>query len=233
MRGKKVVVFSAEMSTLQFSQRFVANASNVKLEEIMSKEAKNGANGTALANAIGEMRKLPLYVYDHPGITLHDIRREIQRLKDVELVIVDYIQLLESTDRSENRNLEVAKLSGGLKKLAKEFKIPILALSQLNRGKDETDEPGLPALRDSGSLEQDADSVMLAWKLEVPEGDELTKIGLKVAKNRMGKSGTVVMYFDGAHMSFKETAEEYVPKRSGYGSQFQMVSGDDPDFPFS
>lgn len=228
--GKRVLVFSAEMAEIQYSQRFIANWADVDLDKVLRKD-KAGEDGKRMAKATLELGKFPLHVYDHPAISVYDVRRELQRLKDVELVIIDYVQLMQSAEKCENRNLEVAKISGGLKILAREFDVPILALAQLNRTKGEYDEPSINDLRDSGALEQDADKVMMLWKLEEAAEGELQKVGLKVGKNRMGQTGTVVMYFDGAHMRHTETAEEYVPEQ-GKGRRFKKVSGNDPNFPW-
>lgn len=232
-RGTPTAIFSCEMSTLEIVQRYVASRANVDLDNVIDRAFKLGEAGKRTARALSEMGDIPLLLYDEPGITVADIRRTLQTEKGIGFVVVDYIQLMQSVDKSENRNLEVAKITGALKGLAKEFKIPIMALSQLNRDKGETDEPAINDFRDSGAIEQDADIAIFIWKLEQPHPGELTKIGVKIAKNRMGQTGTVVMYFDGAHMSYKETAEEYVPKKQGRGRQFQPVNSYDPEFPFN
>lgn len=222
-RGKKTLLFTAEMPVLQFFQRFVATKSGVALQNILSKNAKNGTQGAELADGVKEMQEMPGFIFDHPGITLHDIKRELQRINDVGLIVVDYLQLMKSTERSERRDLEVGKLTSGLKQLAMEFQIPIIVLSQLNRGKDELDEPALGDLRDSGNIEQDADSVLMLWKLERTEPGEIAKVGLKVAKCRSGVQGVRVMHFDGQYMRFTESAEEYVPVTHGFSRQFQPI----------
>jgi len=229
--GTGTAIFSCEMSILEIVQRYVANRAGIDLDDVLDRKFKHGEAAKRTAGALSEMGEFPLRLYDEPGITVADIRRELQTKKGIGFVVVDYIQLMQSVGKSENRNLEVAKISGDLKKLAREFSIPIMALSQLNRGKDEIDEPSLNDFRDSGALEQDADIAIFVWKLGQPKPGELAKIGVKIAKNRMGQTGVVVMYFDGAHMSYKETAEEYTPKKQGRGRQFQAANSYDPDFP--
>jgi len=225
-------VFSCEMATMEIVQRYVANRAEVSLDAITDRSFVQGPDGSKAAQGVERMRGTPLYLYDEPGITTLDIRRVLQTIRNVGFVVVDYIQLMRTVERGENRNLEVAKISGDLKRMAKEFNIPIMALSQLNRAKDEYDEPGLTDLRDSGSLEQDADKVILLWRIEEAKNGALPKIGVKIAKNRMGKTGAVVMYYKGEHMKFLETAEKYVPRKRGRGRQFQSIGGYDPDFPF-
>ena len=232
-RGVVSVIFSCEMETLEIVQRYLANRASIELDDIIDKSFADDAGKLDRAlKSMNEMTGLPLHIYDEPGISVADIRRTLQTIRNVGLVVIDYIQLMESVEKGETRNLEVAKISGALKRMAREFKIPIVALSQLNRSKDEYDEPGLNDLRDSGALEQDADKVMLMWKLGLPEGGDLPKIGIKIAKNRMGKLGTVVMYYKGEYMRFMETAEEYVPRKKRRGRQFETLYDRDPDFPF-
>lgn len=228
-RGRPTAIFSCEMSTLEIVQRYMSNAADIDLNDILEKSFLYGEPGERATEAAREMSSVPLHLYDEPGITVADIRRTLQTVKDIGFVVVDYIQLMRSLDRSENRNLEVAKISGDLKKLAREFKIPVMALSQLNRGKREDDEPGLEALRDSGALEQDADIAIFIWKLEPPKQGEFPKMGVKIAKNRMGQTGTVVMYYNGSRMKFLETAEEYAPEFRGHGRKFHQIDLDLPE----
>ena len=211
-QGVKTVVFSCEMSRLEITQRYVAREAWIDLDDVRAKKIFEGETARLAGQAVGQLQELPLYVYDNPGISVADMRRAIQSLRGVGLVVVDYIQLMTSVETCENRNLEVARISGALKRLAREFKIPILALSQLNRNKTEKDEPGLGDFRDSGAVEQDADIAIFLWVLDQPE-DAPKQIGVKVAKNRMGRCGTVVMSYEGRHMRFAETTNKYTPPR--------------------
>ena len=113
--------------------------------------------------------------------------------------------LLQSTQRYDSRNLEVGAISRQLKVLATELRIPVVVLCQLNRTQDETEEPGLMSLRDSGELEQNANKIVFLWKIDRETGT----IGVKVAKNRRGRTGIVLMDFDGSHMKFTELTEDY------------------------
>ena len=222
--GVVTVIFSCEMSRLELMQRYIANRADVNLDKVIDKAfRKNNNESSRIVKTLDNMRNVPLYIYDEPGISLVDIRKTLQTIKNVGFVVVDYIQLMQAAERSENRNLEISKISGGLKQMAREFGIPIMALSQLNRGKDETDEPGLTQLRDSGALEQDSDKVLMLWRVGNTDYG-LPKIGVKVAKNRMGQLGTVVMIYNGSRMRFDETSEKYEPKK--------RYRSNDTEFPF-
>jgi replicative DNA helicase len=224
--GVKTIIFSCEMARLEIAQRYVSRESGVPLGGILARK-NTDEEKRDIDEAVEDLSPLPLLINDDAGITTRDIRRILQTTRDVGLIVVDYIQLVRAVGAAPNRNLEIAQISGDLKVIAKEFNLTVFALSQLNRAKDESDEPALNDLRDSGSLEQDADKVVFFWRLG--EDDGRKKIAAKVAKNRMGATGTVVMYFDGAHMQFTETAEAYVPKKRGRGREF--VPRDDEYLP--
>ena len=125
---------------------------------------------------------------------------------DLGLIIVDYLQLLQPDHMAEKREVEVSEMSRGLKALAMELKIPVIAMSQLNRIRGDDEKPTLRELRESGSLEQDANKVLLLWNID----KDHNIVGCNVAKNRRGKTGVVQFVFDGSHMTFCELAEEYV-----------------------
>lgn len=222
--GVKTVIFSCEMSEMELVQRLVARESGAPLGELISRKLGEGGR-ESVAEAAGAMSPLPLEIYDAPGITTQNIRRILQAERGVGFIVVDYIQLLRPTGKSENRNLEIGKISGELKGIAKEFDIPVLALSQLNRAKDADDEPALTDLRESGSLEQDSDKVIMLWRIG-KDGGGREKLAVKVAKNRMGRTGYCIMHFDGSHMLFTESAETYLPKRKGKGARFEPAAGE-------
>ena len=232
--GRKSVIFSCEMEDLEIMQRLVSAESGVKMDTIVSRgfARSNDDSSKAAAKALKTLKELPILINDSPVISAQDIRRTLQTEPNIGLVLIDYVQLMIPSKRGENRNLELGEITRALKVIAKEFQVPVVLLSQLSRKKDDTDEPALIDLRDSGSIEQDADTVIMIWKLDYPEPGDMQKVGVKIAKNRQGKMGTVVMYFDGEHMRFLETAEEYRPKKRGRGNGFEAYSGRDPDFPF-
>lgn len=208
-RGVKSEFFSCEMSTHEIMVRLLASESGVQLEAIAGKKIDTRNTNHAVMKTARTIGSVPMSIYDQPGITTADIRRELQTKRDIQIIAVDYIQIMRGIGKYENRNLEVGKITGELKQIAKEFDVPVIALSQLNRSRDETDEPGLIHLRDSGSVEQDADKVILMWLTETAQPGQPKRIGVKVAKNRMGKTGTVIMEFDGDKMRFTETSDEY------------------------
>jgi replicative DNA helicase len=155
----------------------------------------------------------PLYIDDSPNLTMMEIRAKARRLKqrhDLRLVVVDYLQLMTSGKRVENRQVEVSEFSRSLKLLAKELDVPVVAISQLNRGPEQrTDKkPMLSDLRESGSLEQDADMVVLlhredAYERESPRAGEADLI---LAKHRNGPTGMVTVAFQGHYSRFVDMA---------------------------
>jgi len=168
---------------------------------------------TRLARRMSEVADAPLYIDDSPNMSLMEIRAKCRRLKqrhDLKLVIIDYLQLMSSARRVENRQQEVAEMSRSLKLLAKELDVPVVALSQLNRGPEQRQDkkPMLSDLRESGSIEQDADVVILlhredAYERESPRAGEADLI---VAKHRNGPTATVTVAFQGHYSRFVDMA---------------------------
>jgi replicative DNA helicase len=168
---------------------------------------------TKLARKMSEVASAPLFIDDSPNMTMMEIRAKCRRLKqrhDLKLVVVDYLQLMSSGKRVESRQQEVAEFSRALKLLAKELEVPVVALSQLNRGPEQrTDKkPMLSDLRESGSIEQDADLVMLlhredAYERESPRAGEADFI---VAKHRNGPTATITVAFQGHYSRFVDMA---------------------------
>jgi replicative DNA helicase len=166
-----------------------------------------------LAKRMSEVADAPLFIDDSPNMSMMEIRAKCRRLKqrhDLRLVIVDYLQLMSSPKRVENRQQEVSELSRSLKLLAKELNVPVVALSQLNRGPEQrTDKrPMLSDLRESGSIEQDSDMVILlhredAYERESPRAGEADFI---VAKHRNGPTTTVTVAFQGHYSRFVDMA---------------------------
>ena len=150
-----------------------------------------------------------MYIDDTAGITLTDLKQEARRVKrehGLDLIVVDYIQLMQGSRRYENNRVqEVSEISRGLKALARELDVPILALSQLSRAVEMRAEkkPMLSDLRESGSIEQDADIVMFLYRKDYYEPDEPPTAELIIAKNRNGSTGTVNLYFEKDFVLFK------------------------------
>jgi replicative DNA helicase len=192
-------IFSLEMSKVEIVMRLLAAESRVPLHVLRSGQLSDD-DWTKLARRMGEISEAPLFVDDTPNMTLMEIRAKARRLKqrhDLKLIIVDYLQLMTSPKRVESRQQEVAELSRGLKLLAKEVECPVVAVSQLNRGPEQrTDKrPQLSDLRESGSIEQDADVVILLhrddyYDKESPRAGEADFI---VAKHRNGPTDTVTV----------------------------------------
>jgi replicative DNA helicase len=192
-------VFSLEMSKVEIVMRLLAAESRVPLHVLRSGQLSDD-DWTKLARRMGEISEAPLFVDDTPNMTLMEIRAKARRLRqrhDLKLIIVDYLQLMTSPKRVESRQQEVAELSRGLKLLAKEVDCPVVAVSQLNRGPEQrTDKrPQLSDLRESGSIEQDADVVILLhrddyYDKESPRAGEADFI---VAKHRNGPTDTVTV----------------------------------------
>ncbi|HEY2675190.1 MAG TPA: replicative DNA helicase [Rugosimonospora sp.] len=192
-------IFSLEMSKVEIVMRLLSAEARVPLHVLRSGQLSDD-DWTKLARRMGEISEAPLFVDDTPSMNLMEIRAKARRLKqrhDLKLVIVDYLQLMTSPKRTESRQQEVAELSRGLKLLAKEVECPVVAVSQLNRGPEQrTDKrPQLSDLRESGSIEQDADVVILLhrddyYDKESPRAGEADFI---VAKHRNGPTDTITV----------------------------------------
>ncbi len=192
-------IFSLEMSKVEIVMRLLSAEARVPLHVLRSGQLSDD-DWTKLARRMGEISEAPLFVDDTPNMTLMEIRAKARRLKqrhDLKLIVVDYLQLMTSPKRVESRQQEVAELSRGLKLLAKEVECPVVAVSQLNRGPEQrTDKrPQLSDLRESGSIEQDADVVILLhrddyYDKESPRAGEADFI---VAKHRNGPTDTITV----------------------------------------
>jgi replicative DNA helicase len=161
-------------------------------------------------SAAEHLRTAPIYIDDTANITMLEIRSKSRRHTaqyDTKLIIVDYLQLMSGTRRAENRQVEIAEISRSIKGLARELRIPVMALSQLSREaeKDDTGIPKLSHLRESGAIEQDADVVMILWRPKAEENEDLIK--LTVAKQRNGPTGHVDLLFLKNIQQFKSVAE--------------------------
>ncbi len=206
--GESSVIFSLEMSRTEITMRLLSAEAKVPLHHMRSGRMSD-EDWARLARRMGEVAEAPLYIDDSPNLTLMEIRAKARRLKqrhNLKLLVVDYLQLMSSPRRVESRQQEVSEFSRALKLLAKELEVPVVALSQLNRGPEQrTDKkPMLSDLRESGSLEQDADMVILlhredAYERESPRAGEADLI---LAKNRNGPTGTVTVAFQGHYSRF-------------------------------
>jgi replicative DNA helicase len=193
------VIFSLEMSKSEIVMRLLSAEAKIKLGDMRSGRMSDD-DWTRLARRMSEISEAPLYIDDSPNLTMMEIRAKARRLKqraDLRLVVVDYLQLMTSGKKVESRQIEVSEFSRQLKLLAKELEVPVVAISQLNRGPEQrTDKkPMLSDLRESGSLEQDSDMVILlnrpdAFERDDPRGGEADLI---LAKHRNGPTKTVTV----------------------------------------
>lgn len=194
--GKRVLIFSAEMPGEEVAGR--ALWQQTRLDSALAYKGRlESADLARLADAVGAAQGLPVRIDDTPSLPVAALvaRARAARREGVDLVVVDYLQLLKGAPRRDgNRVAEVTEISAALKGLARDLDCPVLALSQLNREAEHRagSEPHLSDLRDSGSLEQDADQVWLLWR----EGLDVKTATLKVAKNRSGPTGAFELWFD-------------------------------------
>lgn len=206
--NQAAVIFSLEMSRTEITMRLLSAETEVPLQKLRT--GMLGDNDwSKLAQRMGSVSEAPLFVDDSPNMSLTEIRAKCRRLKqrnDLKLVIIDYLQLMTSGRRVESRQQEVSEFSRALKLLAKELEVPVIAVSQLNRGAEQrTDKkPQLSDLRESGAIEQDADMVILlhrddAYDRESPRAGEADFI---VAKHRNGETRDIVTAFQGHYARF-------------------------------
>lgn len=211
--GLASVVFSLEMSRSEITMRLLSAQAQIALSRLRSGAVSN-EEWQKLATVTSEISNSPLFIDDSPNMSLMEIRAKCRRLKqqhDLKLVVIDYLQLMSSGKRVESRQQEVSEFSRSLKLLAKELEVPVIAISQLNRGPEQrTDKkPAMSDLRESGSIEQDADMVILlhredAYEKESPRAGEADLI---VAKHRNGPTDTIVVSFQGQYARFSNMAE--------------------------
>ena len=210
--GMPTVVFSLEMGRNEITMRLLSAEARVPMN-IMRTGQMSDDDWTRLARRMSEVADAPLFIDDSPNMSLMEIRAKCRRLKqrhDLKLVIIDYLQLMSSPGKVESRQQEVSAMSRSLKLLAKELEVPVIALSQLNRGPEQRQDkkPMLSDLRESGSIEQDADVVILlhredAYERESPRAGEADLI---VAKHRNGPTATVTVAFQGHYSRFVDMA---------------------------
>jgi replicative DNA helicase len=204
--------FSLEMGRNEITMRLLSAEARVGLHTMRTGQMSDD-DWTRLARRMSEVADAPLFIDDSPNMSMMEIRAKCRRLKqrhDLRMVIIDYLQLMSSPKRVENRQQEVSEMSRSLKLLAKELEVPVIALSQLNRGPEQrTDKkPQLSDLRESGSIEQDADMVILLHREDVYERESprAGEADLIVAKHRNGPTTTVTVAFQGHYSRFVDMA---------------------------
>ncbi len=242
IEGAKVAFFSLEMSAEQLATRIIAERAEIPSHKVRQGELSHAEFERLVATA-GELHAIPIFIDDTPAISISAVRtraRRLARTHGLDMIVIDYLQLLSSSagSRYDNRVLEISEITRGLKALAKELNVPVLALSQLSRAVENRDDkkPQLADLRESGSIEQDSDVVMLIFReqyyLERSEpgrrGDESddkyqqryaewqaraaqvhNTAEVIVAKQRHGPVGTVKLFFDGQFTKFADLDEQH------------------------
>jgi len=242
-RGHPVVLFSLEMSRQQLVQRLLCARGGIDSHRLR-RNRLNDEDRRALQFACGELSTLPIHLDDTPALTLLQLRSKARRLKEkakVEAVVIDYLQLMSSGSRAESRQLEISEISRGVKAMARELDVPVICLSQLNRASEQRQghRPLMSDLRESGSIEQDADVVMMLhreeyyhlnddeWRVSNP--DKIGATELIVAKQRNGPTGTARLMWDGRSMRFRDTAMATPP--GGFEGGGDAFGGDYGDLP--
>ncbi len=230
-----VAVFSLEMSTESLALRMLCSLGRIDSQRIRTGKLHEN-DWPKLTRATGMLADAPIFIDDTAGLTALEMRAKARRLKsehNLGLIVVDYLQLMQGKSNSENRTQEISEISRSLKAMAKELNVPVLALSQLNRGlENRTDKrPQLADLRESGAIEQDADVIMFIYRDEVyNRAEDNPNRGLAeiiVAKQRNGPTGMVRMTFLGEYTTF----ENYTNRPPG--SQFMPDQGMGGDIDFN
>lgn len=230
--GTPAVMFSLEMGKQQLIQRMLCALGQIDSQK-MRRHMLGSDDYRRLMAACGEISKLPMFIDDTPGLSLLAMRSKARRLKErygIGFIAIDYLQLMSSGTRVESRQLEVSEISRGIKAMARELDVPVLCLSQLNRAAEQREghRPRMSDLRESGSIEQDADVVAMLhredyyhrgdpnWADENP--DKVGTAELILAKQRNGPTGTVNLMWDGSTTRFKSqsysTPPEDMPRRA-------------------
>ncbi len=212
MTGKKVIFFSLEMSNEQLAARVLSTEARVESNKLRSGNISS-EEWMRLAEATDRLTKCNLYFDDTSSITVPEMKSKIKRTKDVDVIIIDYLGLMESAKKKENRVQEVTEITRSLKMLAKDLKIPVVCCAQLSRGPEKngksSNRPMLSDLRDSGSIEQDADIVLMLYregyyKSSSQNADEIdmTQADVDVAKNRHGPTERIKLHWDAQYTLF-------------------------------
>jgi len=216
LHNKTVAIFSLEMSKEQLVQRMMCSKSKINLLRLRSGDL-NDYDWKGLIEAAEQISLLPIFIDDTPDITMHEIRAKTRKLKmekNLDMVIVDYLQLVRSSRRYESRQTEVSEISRTMKALAKELNVPVISLSQLSRKIEERidPKPKLSDLRESGALEQDADLVLFIYRQQayVPgvTGQD-DNVEIIVAKQRSGPTGMARLVFYPEYTLFEDNAISY------------------------
>ncbi len=210
--GRTVCFFSLEMTRDQLAQRMLSSEAGIKSEKLRTGEL-DADEWTRLAQAGDNLSKANIYFDETSAITVPEMKAKLRRMPKVDLVIIDYLGLMKSAKATENRVQEVSEITRNLKIMAKDLKVPVIACAQLSRGteaKGKSHKPALSDLRESGSIEQDADIVLFLYREKYYDNEKTddedmsdpNKAECIVAKNRHGELGTIDMHWDGQFTRF-------------------------------
>jgi replicative DNA helicase len=229
--GGACAIFSLEMPREQIATRMVCSEARVDVQKVRNARL-SPEDWHNLTQAAGFLSSLPIYVDDSPGITVLDVRSKVRRIqaelqragtaqgveRKVGLVVIDYLQLMRGSDKAGSREQEISEISRGLKHLAKELKVPVMALSQLNRSVETRGEkskrPQISDLRESGAIEQDADMIMFIYRDDYYNKDTALKgiAEIIVAKQRNGPTGKAFVRWDSAYTRFQDLQPGEMPE---------------------
>lgn len=217
---KKCVVFSLEMTKEQLAERLLSSQAGVESQKLKTGELTTD-EWVRLGNAAGQFNDVELYLDDTSSITVPEIKSRVRRMKDVDCILIDYLGLISSAGKKENRVQEVSEITRNLKMMAKDLNIPVICCAQLSRGTEghgKNHKPQLADLRESGSIEQDADIVLFLYREDYYRNDvseekqddiDANKTELIVAKNRHGATGSIELTFDKEFTRFRSVDKSY------------------------
>ena len=207
-QNKGVAIFSLEMSKFQLANRLLCSNAKMDAQKLRTGDLSQ-KDWSLITESLGNLSQAKIYIDDTPGISVAQLRSKARKLKlekDISLVIIDYLQLMSGNLKNESRQQEISEISRGLKSIARELDIPIIALSQLSRACEARADhrPMLSDLRESGAIEQDADLVAFLYRDEYynPESAKKNVAELIIAKQRNGPTGTIELLWSGSHTLF-------------------------------
>lgn len=211
-KDKKICVFSLEMSREQIVSRMLSSEGKITSEQMRTGKIEK-PQWQSLGDAAQVLNQLEVYVDDTANISIGEMKAKLRRMKNLGVVIIDYLQLMTTNRKDGNRVSEISEITRNLKIMAKELNVPVISLSQLSRGPEQRPDkrPMLSDLRDSGSIEQDADIVLFLYRNGYYDKEDENQNACEciVAKNRHGETGTAPLYWDGQFTRFTDTEYRY------------------------
>jgi len=221
-KGVKTLIYSCEMTVDQLNLRMLSAESGINSRDLLMPSAITASDFKPLANAAAKMVKWPIHIKDDNDLTIAQIRadaRRMKRLHNIQVVMVDYLQLLQPDTRGGQRHEDVGNISGGLKNMAKELNLPVVALAQLNRDTEKANNraPRASDLRESGKIEADADAVIALWEPDPENRPSIdhSVVEAVICKNRHGSTGTIKLLFKKDQTQFEtlsRMSDEDIPR---------------------